>query len=163
MWALQRLSSSTNELADSGLCVCISRLDRWPDDSNGGNGSLATLYAAGIVSGLGIGPLTVKGAVSLVEIAVWFSIALLVSLFVSVYCCYGVLIHVSVGRLQYQILWPGLVMALTCALSYLTYGSPRWLNLVGRDDEAAFNLVALRGLDVQHPRAARAGRHRTWD
>lgn len=57
-------------------------------------GNLGTLYAARIVSGLGIGALTVVGPMSLVEvapaefrglIASWFSVVMLLSLTVSVF------------------------------------------------------------------------------
>jgi MFS family permease len=126
---------------------------------------LAGLYAARVVSGLGIGPLTVTGTMSIVEIAPaeirgllasWFSVAMLMALFVSVFCVYGVFAHVAASRLQYQIVWfaPCIFILLCIALSFLACESPRWLMLVGRKEEAAATLVRLRGLDFDHPRVA---------
>ncbi|KAF2724606.1 putative sugar transporter [Polychaeton citri CBS 116435] len=131
--------------------------------ATGSNGSLAALCTARIVSGLGIGALTVTGPISLVEIAptelrglitVWFSVAMLMSLFVSVFCVYGVFIHVAASALQYQIVFfsPCIYMMLICGLSFLCCESPRWLCLVGKDEEAAYQLTALRGLGLDHAR-----------
>ncbi|KAI3556444.1 hypothetical protein CABS03_03505 [Colletotrichum abscissum] len=128
-------------------------------------GNIGALYFARIVSGMGIGALTVTGPVSIVEIApteirgllaVWFSVAMLLSLTVSVFIVYACFIHVAVGRLQYQIVFfsPTIVMAILIAASFLLYESPRWLFIARRDDEAIQNLTALRGLPVDHPRMA---------
>ncbi|KAF7191274.1 putative quinate permease [Pseudocercospora fuligena] len=129
------------------------------------SGHIAALYAARIVSGLGIGALTVTGPVSIVEIAptetrglmaVWFSVAMLLSLFVAVFCTYGVFLHVAASSLQYQIVFfaPCIFMALMCALSFAPFclESPRWLFLTGNSERASESLVLLRGLGDSHPR-----------
>lgn len=129
------------------------------------NGNLGVLYAARIVSGLGIGPLTVIGPVAIVEIApteirgllaVWFSVVMLLSLTVSTSVVLAVYLHVATSKLQYQIVWfaPIIAVALIVAVSFTLYESPRWLFLVGRDEEAIQTLVALRGLPADHPRVA---------
>lgn len=135
--------------------------------ATGSCGSHAALYTARIVSGLGIGALTVTGPVSLVEIApteirgliaAWFTVALLLSLFLASITVYGIFLHIADSRLQYQIVWfaPCIFLALVGVLCYFyCVESPRWLFLVGRDDEAVENLVALRGLPADHPRVAK--------
>ncbi|KAI1360228.1 putative sugar transporter [Xylaria arbuscula] len=109
----------------------------------GSRGNIATLYAGRIVSGFGTGPLTVIGPVSLVEIAPseirglltsWFSISLLLSLFVAAFTVYGCLLNVATST------------------SFFVCESPRWLFLEGRDEEGTRNLVKLRGLPLDHPR-----------
>ncbi|KAF4869036.1 Quinate permease [Colletotrichum siamense] len=128
-------------------------------------GHLGALYTARIVSGLGIGALTVTGPVSIVEIApteirgllaVWFSVAMLLSLTVSVFIVYASFVHVAVGRMQYQLVFfaPTIVMAILIALSFFLYESPRWLFIARRDDEGISNLISLRGLPASHPRVA---------
>ena len=124
---------------------------------------LPGLYAARIISGLGIGPLTVTGPMSIVEIApmeirglltAWFVIAMGMSLFVSIFTVYGVLIHVSARRLQYQTVWfaPCIFMLFCIVASFFACESPRWLLMVGRRDDAIKALVRLRGLPADHPR-----------
>lgn len=125
---------------------------------------MAALYAARIVSGLGIGALTVIGPVALVEISprefrglitVWFSVAMLLSLFVAVLCVYGVLLHVDPNsNLQYQIVFfsPCVFMAGICGVSFWCHESPRWLFVVGRKEEGLRSLEAIRGLGPEHPR-----------
>ncbi|KAI6803984.1 general substrate transporter [Hortaea werneckii] len=135
--------------------------------ATGSGGSLGALYTSRIVSGLGIGALTVLGPISLVEIApteirglitVWFSIGMLLSLFVAAFCNYGIFLHVPAGRLQYQIVWfsPCIFMALVCLASFFgcICESPRWLFLVGQSDQGTASLAMLRGLPVDHPRVA---------
>lgn len=125
--------------------------------------NLAGLYASRIISGLGIGPLTVTGPMSIVEIAptemrgllaAWFSIVMIMSLFVSVFCVYGVFTTVAVSRLQYQIVWfsPTVFFFLCIVASFFLSESPRWLALVDRQDEAVATLAKLRGLPEDHPR-----------
>lgn len=127
---------------------------------------LAGLYAARVVSGLGIGPLTVTGTMSIVEIAPaeirgllasWFSVVMLMALFVSVFCVYGVFAHVPASKLQFQIVWfsPCIFMLLCIIASFFLCESPRWLMLVGREEEAAAVLVRLRGLPLEHARVAK--------
>ncbi|KAF6808333.1 hypothetical protein CMUS01_13914 [Colletotrichum musicola] len=129
-------------------------------------GNLGALYTARIVSGLGIGALTVTGPVSIVEIApteirgllaVWFSVAMLLSLTVSVFVVYATFVHMAADRLQYQVVFfaPTIVVALFVAASFFLYESPRWLFIARREAEGVDNLVALRGLPATHPRVAR--------
>ncbi|KAK6381560.1 hypothetical protein LTS17_004618 [Exophiala oligosperma] len=124
---------------------------------------LTGLYAARVISGLGIGPLTVTGTMSIVEIApaeirgllaVWFSVAMTVSSVCAVFCVYGVYIHVGESRLQYQIVWfsPCVFFAILIFGSFFLTESPRWLWLAGRHDEAIATLVKIRGLPEDHPR-----------
>jgi MFS family permease len=129
-------------------------------------GNLSTLYAARFVSGLGIGPLTVIGPMALVEIApyefrgllgTWFSVIMLLSLTVSCLVVYASFLHLAVGNMQYQVVWfvPIIIIGLIIALSFFCMNeSPRWLFLVGREEEAIKSLVELRGLPVDHPRVA---------
>jgi MFS family permease len=130
------------------------------------NGSVGALYTARFVSGLGLGPLTVTGPMSLVEIApyefrgligTWFSVVMLLSLTVSCLVVYASFVHIAVGALQYQVVWfvPTMIIALIIILSFFCMNeSPRWLFLVGREEEAIKSLVELRGLPVDHPRVA---------
>lgn len=129
------------------------------------SGNLGALYTARFVSGLGIGPLTVTGPMSIVEIApteirglltVWFSVVMLLSLTVSTLTVYACFLHVPASHLQYQIVFftPTIVCAILIAASFFVCESPRWLMLVGREDEAVRTLTELRGLPEDHPRVA---------
>ncbi|KAL6919794.1 hypothetical protein ACHAP8_008472 [Fusarium lateritium] len=130
------------------------------------NGNKSTLYAARFVSGLGIGPLTVTGPMSIVEIApteirglltVWFSVVMLLSLTVSTLTVYACFLHLEASHFQYQLVWflPTIVCAIIIAASFFyVCESPRWLMLVGRKEEAIETLVTLRGLPADHPRVA---------
>lgn len=129
----------------------------------GSQGNIATLYAARIIAGFGLGPLTVIGPVSLVEIAPseirglltsWFSVAMLLSLFVAAFTVYGCLVNVATSTLQWQIPFfaPTIFMACAIAASFFVYESPRWLFLEGREEEATETLVLLRGLPLESPR-----------
>lgn len=124
---------------------------------------LTGLYAARVISGLGIGPLTVTGTMSIVEIApaeirgllaVWFSVAMTLSSVCAVFCVYGVYMHLDESRLQYQIVWfsPCVFFAILIIGSFFLTESPRWLWLAGRHDEAIVTLVKIRGLPEDHPR-----------
>lgn len=127
--------------------------------------NLSALYAARIISGLGIGPLTVTGTVSIVEIApteirgllaTWFSVAMLLSLWVSVFCVYGVYETISTSRMQYQVVWFGpCVFIFGCIVaSFFASESPRWLFLTNQSEKAIQTLTKLRGLPADHPRIA---------
>ncbi|KIX07701.1 uncharacterized protein Z518_02355 [Rhinocladiella mackenziei CBS 650.93] len=108
---------------------------------------LAGLYAARIISGWGIGSLTVTGPMSIVEIApaeirglltAWFNVAMGIALTTSTFC----------------IVWfsPCIFMFLCVVISFFLCESPRWLFLVDRYDEAVKTLVRVRGLPAEHPR-----------
>ena len=75
---------------------------------------LASLYVARIVTGTGIGALTVTGPMSLVEISPaetrglitsCFVVAMAAALVASTFCVYSSFIHISATRLQYQVVW----------------------------------------------------------
>ncbi|OBT94109.1 hypothetical protein VE01_06981 [Pseudogymnoascus verrucosus] len=126
---------------------------------------LSGLHASRIISGMGIGALTVIGPMAIVEIApmeirgllsAWFSVAMGLSLFVSVFCVYGAYSHIPVSRLQYQTVFfaPCIFMLLLIIASFFLCESPRWLFLVGLREEGIRTLVKLRGLPSDHPRVA---------
>ncbi|KAJ5179208.1 hypothetical protein N7492_002418 [Penicillium capsulatum] len=124
------------------------------------------LYGARVIQGLGLGPLTVSGPMSIVEIAPaeirgllasWFMLLMGIGLFGSVFCALGVYLHVPVGKLQFQIVWfaPMILMGLCMVGTFFISESPRWLFLVRRREEAIASLVKLRGLPADHPRVQR--------
>ncbi|KAF2008880.1 general substrate transporter [Aaosphaeria arxii CBS 175.79] len=126
---------------------------------------LNALYAARIVCGLGIGPLTVVGTMSIVEIAPtamrgllasWFSVVMLLSLFISTFTVYGAYTNMEPSRLQYQVVWfsPCVFVFLCIICSFFLCESPRWLFLVDRHEEGIATIVALRGLPENHPAVA---------
>ncbi|EXA30895.1 hypothetical protein FOVG_17771 [Fusarium oxysporum f. sp. pisi HDV247] len=129
-------------------------------------GNKGALYTARFVSGLGIGPLTVTGPMSIVEIApteirglltVWFSVVMLLSLTVSTLTVYACFLHLDASHFQYQLVWflPTIICGIIIIASFFfACESPRWLILVGRKEEAIETLVALRGLPAEHPRVA---------
>lgn len=82
---------------------------------------------------------------------------MLLSLTVSCFVVYASFLHIAVSRLQYQVVWfvPCIVVAIIIFLSFFVMSeSPRWLMLVGREDEAVETLVAIRGLPADHPYVA---------
>lgn len=124
------------------------------------------LYTARIVSGMGIGSLSVTGPMSIVEMApaeirglltAWYTIAMGTALFTSIFCVYGIFLHMNPGRLQYQIVWfsPAIFMALVIAASFFACESPRWLMLVGKREEAVTTLAKLRRMSADDPRVQR--------
>jgi len=124
---------------------------------------LAGLYTARIISGLGIGALTVTGPMSIVELSpaeirglltAWFNVAMGISLVCSIFCVLGVYEHIPTSKLQFQIVWtaPCVYMLLLIAASFFLCESPRWLFMVDRHDEATQVLVRIRGLPATHPR-----------
>ncbi|KAJ5958928.1 uncharacterized protein N7479_006078 [Penicillium vulpinum] len=126
------------------------------------SGNIRALYAARIVSGLGIGALTVIGPVGIVEIApsemrgllsAWFSVVMLLSPTLSVFVVMGVYLHIASSYLQYQVVFfvPTIIVALIILGSFFLSESPRWLFLVNRSEEGIEALVALRGLPATHP------------
>ncbi|CAG9981075.1 unnamed protein product [Clonostachys byssicola] len=132
------------------------------------NGNIGALIAARLVAGAGIGPLTVTGPLSIVEIAptearglltVWFSIVMLASLTLSTFVPYGVYVNMptsTTDKLQYQIVYflPIILLTPVILSSFFLSESPRWLVLQDRHEEAAAELVRLRGLPETHPRVA---------
>ncbi|KAL3485484.1 general substrate transporter [Aspergillus germanicus] len=125
--------------------------------------NLAALYAARVITGIGIGSVTVIGPIALVEISPaeirgiltsWYPVAVSGTLMVAPFCVYGIMLHVPASRLQYQIAWfaPCIYMALCIVASFFLAESPRWLLLVNRRAEAIDTFVRLRGLPADHPR-----------
>lgn len=121
------------------------------------------LYAARIISGLGIGSLSVTGTVSIVEIApteirglltAWYSVCMGIALMAATFCVYGIELHVGPSRLQYQIVWfsPCIFMFLWMSASFFLCESPRWLILRDRNQEAIETLCTLRRLPSDHSR-----------
>ena len=124
---------------------------------------MPALYASRIITGLGIGSLTVTGPMSIVEIAPheirgllasWFVVAMSTSLLASTFCVYGVFIHVPASKLQYQVVFfsPCIFMAICVIATFFLSESPKWLLMVNRREEAIRTLVTLRGLPVEHHR-----------
>ncbi|ENH62902.1 Quinate permease [Fusarium oxysporum f. sp. cubense race 1] len=125
--------------------------------------SWPALYTARIISGIGIGSLSVTGPMSIVELApseirglltAWYTVVMGTALFTSIFCVYGIFLHMSSSKLQYQIVWfsPAIFMALAIVASFFVSESPRWLMMVGKREEAAAVLVDLRRLPADHPR-----------
>ncbi|RDW61110.1 uncharacterized protein DSM5745_10608 [Aspergillus mulundensis] len=125
--------------------------------------TLAGLYASRIISGLGMGALTVIGPMSIVEIApaeirgmltAWFNVAMNMAGTTGAFCVLGVYQNMAGTSLQYQVLWfaPAIFMSLCFIASFFVTESPRWLLLVDRHEEAVDVLVKLRGLPVDNPR-----------
>ncbi|KAL7903862.1 general substrate transporter [Trichoderma velutinum] len=125
--------------------------------------TLQGLYVSRVISGLGIGSLTVTGTMSIVEIAptefrgllaVWFSVAMTLASVCAVFCVYGVYAHIPTSRLQYQVVMfsPIVFFAILMAGSFFLCESPRWQWNTGRQEEAVATLVRLRGLPANHPR-----------
>jgi MFS family permease len=124
---------------------------------------LAGLYASRIITGLGLGSLSVIGPMGLVEISPreirglltsWFAVAMALSSVSAVYCVYGVYLHMRPTILQFQVVWfaPVIFMFLCVIISFFTCESPRWLLMTNRRDEAVAALVRLRCLPGESPR-----------
>ncbi|KAL4898971.1 hypothetical protein BDW74DRAFT_189583 [Aspergillus multicolor] len=110
--------------------------------------TLAGLYASRIISGLGMGALTVIGPMSIVEIApaeirgmltAWFNVAMNMAGTTGAFCVLGVYQNIAGTSLQYQVVY------------FFVTESPRWLLLVDRYEEAVQVLVRLRGLPADNP------------
>jgi MFS family permease len=125
--------------------------------------TLAGLYASRIISGLGMGALTVIGPMSIVEIApaeirgmltAWFNVAMNMSATAGAFCVLGVYKNMPGISLQYQVVWfsPCIYMFFCLIASFFITESPRWLILVDNHEEGTRALVKLRGLPADHPR-----------
>lgn len=122
----------------------------------------STLYMSRIISGLGIGALSVTGTISIVEIApaeirglltAWYSVCMGVALMVATFCVYGVQLHIEASRFQYQVvmLSPCMFMFIWLVASFFLCESPRWLLMSGEDKKAVETLIRLRCLPIDHP------------
>ncbi|GJN72458.1 hypothetical protein PCL_03239 [Purpureocillium lilacinum] len=128
--------------------------------------NIKVLYGARIIQGLGLGAFTVSGPMSIVEIAPpqirgllvsWFSLFMGVGLVAAVFCTLGAYQHISVGKLQYQIVMfvPMIYLAVCMVATLFIEESPRWLFLVQRREEAIATLVRIRGLPANDPLVSR--------
>lgn len=128
--------------------------------------NLEALYASRVVSGLGMGALTVVCPMAIAEVSppeirglltAWFNIAMGIASTSGAFCVLGVYKHLKPTHLQYQIVWfaPCLYIGLCLVTSFGLCESPRWLFLVNRNDEAIATLSKLRGLPASHPVVAR--------
>lgn len=122
------------------------------------SGNAGALYTGRIVSGLGIGALSVVCPMAISEIApksvrglmaLWFNICMLAGQSLGVFIVYGCSIHVTRSKdLQYQTPWFSQTFApvISIALSFIAVESPRWLLLDHKQDQSHTALLRLRGL-----------------
>lgn len=124
---------------------------------------LTAPYASLIVSGIGLGSLSVIGPMTLVEIAPreirglitsWFAVAMALSSVVAIFCVLGIYLHIASSPLQYQIVWitPAVFMFLCIVASFFVCESPRWLLMVQRREDAVTALHRLRRLPTDDAR-----------
>lgn len=125
--------------------------------------NMGTLYAARIITGVGIGSLSVIGPMSIVEISpkeirglltAMYTVSMGIALTSASFCVLGVHHNVPSSNLQYQIPAFSIAtfLALCIASSFFISESPRWLMMVGRREEAVQTLVNLRRMPTDHPR-----------
>ncbi|KAJ5352232.1 hypothetical protein N7452_001206 [Penicillium brevicompactum] len=124
--------------------------------------NIGALYAARIITGMGIGSLSVIGPMSIVEISpkeirglltAMYTVSMGIALTSASFCVLGIHRNVPSGKLQYQIpaFSISIFLALCIASSFFICESPRWLMMVGRKEEAVQTLVNLRRMPADHP------------
>ncbi|KAJ5273301.1 hypothetical protein N7478_008426 [Penicillium angulare] len=125
--------------------------------------NMGALYASRIITGMGIGSLSVSGPMSIVEISpkeirglltAMYTVSMGLALTVANFCVLGIHRNVPSTNLQYQIpaFSVAIFMALCISASFLISESPRWLMMVGRKEEAVQALVDLRRMPADHHR-----------
>lgn len=125
--------------------------------------NMGAVYAARVITGIGIGSLSVVGPMSIVEIAPkeirglltgLYTVSMGIALTAANFCVLGIHRHVPDGKLQYQI--PAFSIAIFMSLciggSFYISESPRWLMMAGRKEEAVQTLASLRRMPTDHLR-----------
>lgn len=119
--------------------------------------------AARIISGIGIGSLSVVSPMALVEIAPkeirglltsWYTVSMGLALTISNFSVLGIYKNVPDSKLQYQITPIAIIiLVFICIISsFFVSESPRWLLLVGQRENAIAALSKLRGLPAEDSR-----------
>lgn len=128
--------------------------------------NMKALIGARIISGMGIGSLSVIGPMSLVEIAPkeirglltsWYTVSMGIALTIANFVVLGIHKTVPESKLQYQITPTAMsVFLFLCVIaSFFVAESPRWLIMVGRREDAIATLVKLRCMPADSERVAR--------
>ncbi|OQE13740.1 hypothetical protein PENSTE_c046G00472 [Penicillium steckii] len=125
--------------------------------------NMGAVYAARIITGIGIGALSVIGPMSIVEISPkeirglltgMYTVSMGIALTAANFCVLGIHRNIPESKLQYQI--PAFCIAIFMALcivgSFYISESPRWLMMIGRKEEAIQSLTDLRRMPAEHPR-----------
>lgn len=96
-----------------------------------------------------IAPAEIRGLLT-----AWYTVAMGTALFTSIFCVYGIFLHMAPGDLQYQIVWfcPAIFMCFSIISSFFICESPRWLMMVDRKEDAINTLVKLRRMPADHAR-----------
>ncbi|KAK5132040.1 hypothetical protein LTR08_000377 [Meristemomyces frigidus] len=126
------------------------------------NGSIGMVYAGRFIAGIGIGQTTVVAPTYLAEISPRFirgfcvcmySGSVYLGIMLGYFASWGSSIHISNGS-ELQWVVPNLLhiyfAAIIVALSFFAIESPRWLVKVGKHEQAATHLSALRQLPEDH-------------
>ncbi|KAI5370023.1 Putative major facilitator, sugar transporter, major facilitator superfamily [Septoria linicola] len=128
----------------------------------GAKGSIGMVYAGRFIAGLGIGQTTVVAPTYLAEISPKFTRGLCVCMFsgsvylgimLGYFAVWGSSLHISPDT-QLQWIIPNLLhvyfAVIIAVTSFMAIESPRWLLKVGKHEQAAKNLSALRNLPEDH-------------
>ncbi|CAH0017048.1 unnamed protein product [Clonostachys rhizophaga] len=125
--------------------------------------NMGTLYGARIITGMGIGSLSVIGPMSIAEISPkeirglltsWYTVCQGIALTTANFCVLGIIKHIPNSKVQYQIPSAAVsgFMFLCILASFFITESPRWLLMVGRREEAVATMAKLRQLPRDHER-----------
>lgn len=127
--------------------------------------NMDALIGSRIISGIGIGSLSVIGPMSIVEIAPkeirglltsWYTVSMGIALTLASFTVLGIHRTVPDSKLQYQITPTvmSIFLFLCIIASFFVAESPRWLLIVGRREEAVATLVKLRCMPADSERVA---------